>query len=51
VDLFPSLSDFTDDSILTVATCEVLLAGENAVNAVQWLGYARDTGGTGVQVG
>jgi hypothetical protein len=32
-------------------TCEVLLAGENAVNAVQWLGYARDTGGTGVQVG
>ena len=39
VDLFPSLSDFTDDSILTVATCEVLLAGENAVNAVNEMAF------------
>lgn len=38
IDLFPSGCDFTDDSILTVATCEVLLRGGDYAEAYQRYG-------------
>jgi len=51
VDLFPAGCDFTDDSVLTVATCEVLLRGGAYAETYQRYGrrYASPKGAYGMR--
>src|SRR5688572_14825639 len=51
IDLFPPGCDITDDSILTVATCEVLLRGGDYAEAYQRFGrrFANPKGAYGMK--